>query len=191
MKKALPKLLFYYSAVASFLITVSTIFTSYTLGPVIFATLFLPVTAYFIIEFFKQMRGEGSNAGSGPKKAEVIVTVALFLLLMGLGLKNIYKNKQLTINNPQLTTSPPPLVFKTQPSPTPTTSTTITIDIIDGSTSINIREKPTIYSDKVGEAKNRDVFEYTKKEMGWYEIRMDTGLIGFISAKYARENQPK
>lgn len=190
MKKTLPKLLFYYSAVASFLITVSTIFTSYTLGPVIFATLFLPVTAYFIIEFFRKVRGEEADATVRSKKGEVIFIILTFLVLLGLGFRNIYNSKQVVTQTlPEQSAAP--LVFKTQPSPTPTTSTTITIDIIDGSTSINIREKPTIYSDKVGEAKNGDVFEYTKKEMGWYEIRMDTGLIGFISAKYARENQLK
>lgn len=184
MKKILPKILFFYSALASILITVSIVFTSSSLAPVIFATLFLPVTAYFIIEFFKQLRGEESDAGSGPKKGEIVVTIALFLLLIGLGLRNIYINKQLTINNLQLTTSPPPLVFKTQPSPTP--AATLTVSITDGSAGVNIRGEPTIYSEKVAEAKDGDTFSYTEIVSGWYKINLTDGNIGYISSKYVK-----
>lgn len=56
-KKLLSKILFYYSAVASLFIAISTAYSSKTLGSVIFTIFFLPVCAYFIIEFFNQKRG--------------------------------------------------------------------------------------------------------------------------------------
>lgn len=56
-KNLLSKILFFYSAIASLFVTVSAALTSKTLGSTVFVLLFLPVTAYFIIEFFKKLRG--------------------------------------------------------------------------------------------------------------------------------------
>lgn len=61
-KNLLSKILFFYSAIASFFVTVSAALTSKTLGPVIFVFLFLPVAAYFMIEFFKQLKGNSAKS---------------------------------------------------------------------------------------------------------------------------------
>jgi hypothetical protein len=189
MKNLLPKVLFYYCAFGAFFITISTVLTSQTMGPVIFATLFLPVTAYFIIEFFKQMRAvfsnkqvEGSDMGSTPKIREIVVITFIFLSLLGLGIKSIYNSSKDQAPVPVPSSSP--LVFKSQPSPTPLA--TLTIEITDGSPSVNIREKPTVYSSKVTEAKNGDVFEYLEENAGWYKIKLDGDKVGYISAKYVK-----
>lgn len=197
MKLFMPKLLFYYSAIASFLITLSTVLTSNTIGPVVFATLFLPVTAYFVIEFFKQMRSlfspkatEGSDLGSPPKKGEYIVMAIIFLTLLGVAIRNIMFPAN---NNPPgeklygsgAIPSPSPLIFKTQEVQP---KTILTVKISDGSPLINIRQKPTIYSEKMGEAKDGDTFEYTTLSAGWYEIVLADGSTGYIAAKYAKIN---
>lgn len=190
MRSLLQKLLFYYCAIAAFLITISTIFTSQTIGPVIFATLFLPVTAYFIIEFFKQMHAvfspkpvEGSDTNSGPKKGEIVIIAAIFLLLLGLGIRNIYAQQ---LNSGSTAPSPTPkgLIFNVAPTPTP--SPTIKITITDGSASINIRQKPSIYAVKIGTAKEGDTFAFISKDNGWYLIKFDDKE-GYVSAKYAVE----
>ena len=177
----LPKALFYYSVVASLLITVSLVLTSNSIIPVIFAILFLPVAAYFITEFFKQMR-TSSEPISGLNKGSLIISSILFLVLLSLGLRNIYINKQdknLVAFEPIPTATP--LVFKKS---TPTPTLTLTISITDGAKTINIRSKPTIYSEIISEAKNGDTFSYTKKAGEWYEVILPDGKIGYISFKY-------
>lgn len=180
MKNFFSKALFYYSAIAAFLITISTVFTSQTIGPVIFTFLFLPITAYFVIEFFKQLRG-GTDLTTGYRKGEMAIMILIFLILLVLGSKNIYTNDK--ISQP----SPPPSVFKPEATASPAPETTLTISITDGSPSVNIREKPTIYSEKVGEAKNGDVYEYTQKTGEWYEVKLEKEKVGYISFKYIKE----
>jgi uncharacterized protein YgiM (DUF1202 family) len=66
---------------------------------------------------------------------------------------------------------------------------TLTIKITDGSPMVNIRQKPTTYSEKIGEAKDGDSFEYLSHSAGWYEIRLEDGSTGYISGKYVEEAQ--
>jgi uncharacterized protein YgiM (DUF1202 family) len=194
MKSFLPKVLFYYSAVASFFITVSLVFTSQSLVPIIFAILFLPVTAYFVIEFFKQIKSlfskkpsEGSDLVIAPGKGEFVIMFVVFLILMGIGIRNIYiKGGAKAVNSNPPEPSSSPLIFKASPSPSPKPITTLTISITDGSPGINIRIKPTIYSDKIGEARDGDSFTYTDKKDGWYQISLPGGLTGFVSSKYVK-----
>lgn len=179
MKKLLPKVLFYYCAIAAFFITISTIFTSQGLAPVIFAILFLPIAAYFVIEFFKQVRGEAEPLNN-PRKGEIISILIIFIILFGLGLKNIYTKT----SKPEAI--PSPLVFKLNSTPSPTPIPKLQIKITDGSPSINIREKPTIYSKKISEAKDGEVFEYAKKTGEWYEIRLGNKTLGYVAEKYVK-----
>jgi hypothetical protein len=193
MKSFMPKLLFFYSAIASLLITVSLVLTSNTFGPVIFATLFLPVTAYFIIEFFKQMhtivlpKSEKAPVPTPkPKKGEAIVFILIFILLVGLGINNIRVTSKANSNpdssTPQASSSP--FIFKTGQTSTPAAS--LTVSITDGSPTINIRQKPTTYSEKIGTAKDGDKFTYVDKVDGWYQINLATGS-GYVSSKYVKE----
>jgi len=107
---------------------------------------------------------------------------------MFLGVRNIYlsqssKNQfsdSLEAPNP----SSSPFIFKVEPSATPAAS--LTIFITDGSPSINIREKPTIYSGKVGTASDGETFTYISKDNGWYQINLASGS-GYVSAKYVKE----
>jgi len=58
------------------------------------------------------------------------------------------------------------------------------IKITDGSESVNIRQKPTVGSNKIGEAKEGDTFEFVSVNSGWYEIKLADESTGFISARY-------
>ena len=191
MQKVLPKILFLYSAIASLFIAVSITLTTESFIPVIFGVLFLPVAGYFISETFKQFRS-GSDNLPAPKKGEIAVMFLIFLILLGLGVRNIYANSIPTIDNtgrpPEASSSA--LIFKNTVSESPSPVSKfpkLKVTISDGSESINIRAKATIYSDKVGTTKDGDIFEYTQKENGWYQIKMTDGSTGFLSPLYVKE----
>lgn len=59
------------------------------------------------------------------------------------------------------------------------------VKIDDGSTYVNIRQKPSIVSEKIGQANDGDTFEFISLDAGWYEIKLTDGSTGYISAKYA------
>lgn len=63
--------------------------------------------------------------------------------------------------------------------------TTLKVRINDGSEFVNIRQKPALNSEKIGQANDGDTFEYISLNAGWYEIKLADGSTGFISAKYA------
>ena len=137
------------------------------------------------------------------------ISTAVFLILVGFGIKNIKASEN---NSPEIvsiplmlskisetdktTPTPIPLVLSEQsetdevkPTLTPETDETkpktmLTIKINDGSESVNIRQKPTINSEKVGQAKEGDAFEFISVNSNWYEIKLADGSTGFVSARY-------
>lgn len=181
MKNFLPKILFYYSAIAAFFITISLAFTSQAVGPFVFTVFFLPVAAYFVIEFFKHLRGGGDTLIS-LKRGESLTLLMVFLLLLGIGIRNVYKKSAVPA---EAVPAPSPLIFKSDKSPSP--EETISISISDGSAFVNIRQKPTVYSEKIGEAKDGETFGYTQKTGEWYEVELENGSYGYVSARYVKE----
>lgn len=67
--------------------------------------------------------------------------------------------------------------------------TTLTVKIGDGSSYVNIRQKPTTNSEKIGQAHDGDTFAFISVDSGWYEIRLADGQRGFISKKYTVTNE--
>lgn len=199
-KNILSKTLFFYSAIASFFVTVSAALTSKTLGSTVFVLLFLPVAAYFVIEFFKTIRAsfskkspEGPEAPQKPKKGEAISIAVIFLILASLGVRNVIVNSTKKVVNPpvqqkEAEATPSPLVIPTQEK---TQTREIEIVIKDGSSFINVRQKPTIYSEILGEAKPGERYEYTQIISGWYEIKFKDEILGYISSKYANDKEPE
>lgn len=196
MKHIKIHLLFYYSLIASILITASAALTSKEAGPFIFVLLFLPVTAYFLVEFFRDVRQifspknkEDAEIISHPGKGDFIIISAIFIILLTIGVGNILAKSHVVNStpapHPNPSPNPSPLIFKTTKP-----KTTLTIKIVDGSPVVNIRQKPTVYSDKVAEAKNGDSFEYTNLTNGWYQINLSDGTIGYISTKYVSLVEP-
>lgn len=54
-----------------------------------------------------------------------------------------------------------------------------------GAEFINIREKPSTESGKIDKARNGDSFEMVSRDSGWYEIKLNDRLNGFISEEFA------
>ena len=131
---------------------------------------------------------------------EFLAMTVVFLLLIGLGVRNIMISTTKS-SNP----SPTPSVLSiTNPSPSPivlsktdtaTSSAVLSetketqpkilrVKINDGGTSVNIRQKPTTDSEKIGQAKDGDTFEFVSINSGWYEVKLPAGLTGFILTTY-------
>lgn len=201
-KKILSNILFYYSAIASFFIAISAAINSEHstgINSVVFVMLFLPVTSYFIVEFFRHLKSiisenkkDNITPEARPRKNELIIIISIFLIFTFLGLGKIYKNSKTMKESPSQEetaknedkTTPQPLIFKTKGKEE---KKTLTIKITDGSSFVNIRKKPTVYSEKIGEAKDGDTFKFTKKTSGFYEIELKDGEIGYLYSKYAEE----
>jgi len=62
----------------------------------------------------------------------------------------------------------------------------VIIKVDDESDRVNIRQKPTTASEKVGQAKNGDSFELVSVDSDWYEIKLDDNLTGYISTELAQ-----
>jgi putative transposase len=140
---------------------------------------------------------------SRPRVLEFATIFVVFLLLLGLGIRNINASSTRTAAS-----SPTPPVItevlsdsiEVSPSatpeatleltPTPTESaepkTVVIITITDGSPSINIRQKPAITSNIIGKAQEGDTFEFISKQSGWFEVKLIDGSDGFISPKYVK-----
>lgn len=54
-----------------------------------------------------------------------------------------------------------------------------------GAEFINIREKPSTESGKIDKARNGDSFEMVSRNSGWYEIKLNDRLNGFIPEEFA------
>ncbi len=193
MKNLLPKALFFYSAAASFFIAISTILTTQSGGPLIFATLFLPVVAYFVLEIFGNLRSILNpnfipNPDTFPqvRTKDVLWASLFFLIFVGVGVKNVFFQPK---------PNPAPEIAETnglvmpKAKETPMPNKTLTIKINDGVPEVNIRSKPSIYSEKLGTAKDGQIFEYTQKDGEWYEVIVSEGVFGYISFKYIDETK--
>jgi hypothetical protein len=146
-------ILFIYSTLASLFLTISGILTTKSTGLIAFQLLFLPITAYFFIEAsnylrhkFKEKSGEITDFQVTPRRGETIFFIIIFLGLTAIGANNLIKKDPVeSDSSPKTTTSPSPLIF---PKATPEQKLSdLKIVITDGSESINIRQKPTVYSE--------------------------------------------
>ena len=115
---------------------------------------------------------------------EFMTAGILFLLLLGLGVRNI--NVSIAKIAPKSVPTPLVLPQMTEVETTPEEKpeTILTITIVYGAESVDIHETPTANSNKIGEAKAGDTFDFVSENSGWYEIKLADGLIGFISSEY-------
>src|SRR3990167_5369858 len=133
---------------------------------------------------------------------ELAVSVAVFALLVTLGIGNIKlteaKNLELVAipaptsavlsETTELSTAPDPVstapeAVSTAPAETVEPKKILTIKI-DGSDSVIIRQKPTTDAKIISLAKDGDTFEFISLNSDWYEVKLADGSIGFISAGY-------
>lgn len=110
------------------------------------------------------------------------VTTILFMVLFGLGIRNVVVSAPKKLNLPA---QAPAVLSKTAENEKVLPPKIIVIvTTTDKSKGINIRQKPTTGSKIVGIAKDGDTFEYVSFGSGWYGIKLADNSIGFISATY-------
>ena len=139
---------------------------------------------------------------------EIVVATMVFVLLVTFGMRNITVSAS---ERPELAVlgikTIPFTIESTKPSPTPTPTLTptpvvmeevkpkvmLTVKIEEASAnaSVNIRQKPTANSEKVGKAKDGDTFEFVSIDSGWYEVKLADESTGFISAIYIVKEEEK
>ena len=114
------------------------------------------------------------------------ISTVMFLLLFTLGMRNINIS---AANNLQSLPTHEVLSETEEAVPTEEIKPEIilTVKLEDASSIVNIREEPSTDSAKLGKALYGDTFEFVSKDQGWYEVRLDNGLTGFISEKYVIE----
>ena len=61
----------------------------------------------------------------------------------------------------------------------------VVVNIKDDSESVNIRSSSSTSSEKIGQAKQGDSFEFISENSEWYQIKLKDGSTGYISAKYS------
>ncbi len=116
---------------------------------------------------------------------EVVGVATVLLVLVTLGIRNIHAstNKVLGISaTPVATFTPPPAGG---PTPTPEPKKMVVIKITDGAEKVNIRQNPTVGSEKIGEALDGQKFEFVSLNSNWYEVKLASGGNGFILSAYA------
>ena len=191
-KNILPKLLFFYSAIAALFVALSTLSSAKSTEPVIFQLLFLPVVAYFLVESIRKIKNRNKKEEMyvSARKGGVITVSAIFILLVILGLSNISKADKTsssfyTSPSSQKTSSESAIIFKKQEQEE--SKKKIKVVIKDGSEYVNVREEPSTYSKAVGRVKNNDEYFVIDQEMGWYEISLNSSgstSSGFIHSNY-------
>ncbi len=122
-----------------------------------------------------------------PRIPEFIAaSVGVFVLLLGLGVRNISVSAaKIKSSSP----SPIPLISGVE-DVKPEPKVVLVIKISDGAESVNIRQEPRVQSEKIGEALAGDTFnEFSSVDSEWYEIKLADGSTGFVSARYAEEEE--
>lgn len=138
------------------------------------------------------------TARPGKRWPEVSAMFAVFLVLFGLGLRNVnitqtrakaIAEANTPVNSP---TSQDVLSATSEenPTPTPESKLTLVVKTREGYNSANIRSAPDISASKIGEASNGTTYEVLNQSGDWYEIRLENGLTGFIynTSVYIQQN---
>lgn len=146
-----------------------------------------------------QSRNLNQHPKSQPRFAEIFAVIAVFLALVGLGVRNIKASSKTA----ESSLSPTVAGTKDEKPLGPDSDhliiveenksiTVAVVKITDGASSVNVRKEPSIQSEKIGEVKEGDTFDkFTSLSSGWYEVKLTDGGTGYIWAKYILErSQP-
>lgn len=153
------------------------------------------------------------NLKTLQRTPELIATTVVFLLLIAIGIRNtmFFTVKAITSSPTPSVLSETAIIGEVVPSPSPAPASAsssailglsrteeistssayavkpkmmLTITLDDKSAIVNIRQKPTTTSEKIGKAKDGDIFEFISLVSGWYEVKLADGSTGFISDKF-------
>lgn len=121
-------------------------------------------------------------------------SLVIFLLLFTLGARNINissaKNFQ-PLPSPEVLSETDEAKPEEEAKPKEEAEPVVilTVKMKDASSSANIRQKPTISSEKIGEAKNGDTFEFVSNNSDWFEVKLQDGSTGFILGEFIEEEE--
>lgn len=122
--------------------------------------------------------------------SEIAASFAVFLVLLGLGLRNIHTaNASINTSITQTPTKTSVLSESTSVTPTPSPShqpkITVVVKTGDQSATVNIRKEPSTNAPVIGKATNGQTFEMVSiVESAWYEVKLEDGSVGYITSKY-------
>lgn len=173
-------ILFFYSLTLALFISVSGFLGTKKPEEMTIQLIFLPVVLYFFIKALKVFRKKEGLGGSLGKEA-AIFSILILVMLVGINIKRVFfENKPVS----------PTAIPISNPSPTPEEKLKKVIIVIeDGSPSVNIRAKATIYSEILNKADAGNTFELMEDEKEWFKIKLDEEKEGYVSKRYAKLNQ--
>ena len=76
------------------------------------------------------------------------------------------------------------LIPTPQPEAAGPANTVVVIQVAQGST-LNVRAEASASGEILGYLENGDMMPFVKKSGGWYQIKIDEGLFGWVSSKFA------
>lgn len=155
-----------------------------------------------VLEIGPQKTEVGVVSKPGFGFAELTAATVVFTLLLFLGLNNIQANAGQPVVGPISKSNPQVLseevekeeveIEETEPELAEEevevleTKEMVVIVLDDQSAKANIRQEPTVMSEKVGQAQDGDSFELISVDSDWYEIKLDDNVRGFISVELAQ-----
>lgn len=115
---------------------------------------------------------------------------ASFVLLVGFGMRNVSTETSKTFqaladNNNKAVLSE---TVETTPTPVSIPQISKTMAIINVPPErefVDLYKKSNNFSEKVGEAKDGEMYELVSEIPGWYEIKLTDGKVGFVPSDYA------
>jgi hypothetical protein len=113
---------------------------------------------------------------------EIASAFAVFLVLTGLGLRNIQVSSAKNIASSPVE-EPAVLSVSVSPTNTPEPKTMVLINAPQGDNSVKIRQEPANNAIVVFEAKDGDIFEFVSVNTGWLEVKLSEDLTGFVWAE--------
>ena len=187
MTKASSVLLYYCTLFAVF-ISVSGFISAQKTGAYPFQLVFLPVTLYFLASSVRRIGGGAPDVSLSGRKTSLIAAAIIFLILLGIAIKNIYvqKSSPITVNNPQSTDKSNALVFNTKGALDAATLKSLVVSS-DTDPLVNVRLEPSTSSRVIGTVKDGDEFKFSEVKGEWYEIVLEGGQTGYISKRYVKE----
>lgn len=177
-------ILFFYSLALALFISISGFLGTKRPEDMTIQLIFLPVVLYFFIKFLKLIRKK-EGLGGNLRMEAIIFSIIILIMLIGINIKRVFfENETASLTPIQIS------VPTTNSSPTPKEKLKkVVIAIEDGSPSVNIREKATIYSEILKKAEEGNTFEFVEEEKEWFKIKLEENNFGYVAKKYAKLTQ--
>lgn len=135
---------------------------------------------------------EVKNKFSILMPAFISLSVIIFMVLSGLGVRNISSSTKVMSRIAVAFPSPTPFLVQESivagvKDEKHENENNLTIMIGEEFENVNVQESPIANSQSLGRANGGEIYEYISKEQGWYQIKWDDGLTGFVAEEFVEE----